>query len=111
MATILKLYTRADGVVPFREWVKSLRDSLTQDRIDQRVSRFRAGNTGDCKSVGGGVWEARLHFGPGYRIYYALDGSELIVLLCGGDKSTQAKDIRTAREYWEDYRISKEEGR
>jgi putative addiction module killer protein len=108
---ILRFYTRADGVAPFWEWVMTLRDSLTQDRIDQRLSRFRLGNMGDCKSVGGGIWEARLHFGPGYRIYYALDGRELIVLLCGGDKSTQANDIRTAREYWDDYRISKEEER
>ena len=65
--------------------------------------RFEQGNLGDCKFVGGGVWEARLMFGSGYRIYYALDGRTLLLLLLGGDKRTQSKDIKQAQKYWNDY--------
>jgi putative addiction module killer protein len=106
---ILRFYTRADGVVPFREWVLRLRDKQTRFRINQRLSRLRLDNLGDHKSIGGGLWELRLDFGPGFRIYYGVDDQTVIVLLSGGDKSTQAKDIRIAREHWQDYLRRKEE--
>ncbi len=61
------------------------------------------GNLGDCSVVGAGVYEMRIHFGPGYRVYFGQEGTHIIVLLCGGDKSTQAKDIKRAQEYWADY--------
>jgi putative addiction module killer protein len=67
------------------------------------VLRFEIGNLGDHKSVGSGVWEARLAFGPGYRIYFGQVGQQLVLLLLGGDKGSQAKDIRTARQYWAEF--------
>ena len=66
--------------------------------------RFSTGNLGDHKSLGGGVWEARVMFGPGYRLYFGLDGPRVILLLVGGDKSSQSRDIRKAREFWKAYR-------
>jgi putative addiction module killer protein len=75
------------------------------------VLRFEAGNLGDHKSVGDGVWEARLDFGPGYRLYFGKDGSAMILLLNGGDKASQFRDIRTARNYWADYRKETKDGK
>ena len=68
-----------------------------------RVVRFETGNLGGHKGVGGGVLEARVMFGPGYRIYFGQDGATLVLLLVGGSKGTQAKDIRRAQQYWRDY--------
>ena len=65
--------------------------------------RFESGNLGDHKSVGGGVWEARMPFGPGYRLYFGKDGTKVILLLLGGDKSSQTRDIKLARQYWNEY--------
>ena len=69
-----------------------------------RVNRAKLGNLGDYRSVGAGVIELRIHFGPGYRVYAGLQGEDLIVLLCAGDKGSQSKDISKARVYWEDFR-------
>jgi putative addiction module killer protein len=90
--------------VPFRDWLKSL-DIGVQARIQARVLRFETGNLGDHKSVGDGVREARLDFGPGYRLYFARVGST-ILLLAGGDKASQAKDIAAAKQYWNDFKRS-----
>jgi putative addiction module killer protein len=81
----------------FRDWLKGLRDRKARVRIDDRLKRLAGGHAGDSKSVGGGVQELRLPFGPGYRIYYVWQGKMLIILLNGGDKSTQARDIATAK--------------
>lgn len=81
----------------FREWLDGLRDLRAQVRIDDRLRRLASGNSGDTKPVGNGVQELRLHFGPGYRIYYMWRNGVLIVLLNGGDKSTQARDIARAK--------------
>lgn len=81
----------------FRRWLDSLRDRRARARIDDRLLRLADGNAGDTKSVGDGVQELRLHFGPGYRIYYVWKGDVLIILLTGGDKSTQARDIARAK--------------
>jgi putative addiction module killer protein len=78
-----------------------------QVRIQARVLRFENGNIGDHKIVGDGVWEARLDFGPGYRLYFAKDGIAVILLLAGGDKASQAKDIATAKSYWSDFKEAK----
>lgn len=72
--------------------------------MDIRIARLRLGNLGDSKSVGQGVYELKVHFGPGYRIYYGLDGEKLVLLLCGGDKKTQKKDIEKAKAFWENYK-------
>jgi putative addiction module killer protein len=92
----------SEGTVPFRDWLATL-DRTTRARIPARVLRFEMGNFGDHKSVGDGVQEARVMFGAGYRIYFGQDGASLVLLLVGGTKATQAKDIRRAQEFWRDY--------
>lgn len=90
----------------FDEWLEDLRDERAKGRIVQRLVRLAAGNPGDVKPVGEGVSELRINYGPGYRVYYLQHGEEIIVLLCGGDKSTQDRDIRKAKEIAEDWRSS-----
>jgi putative addiction module killer protein len=80
----------------FSAWLKALRDSQSRARIAARIRRLAFGNAGDVRPVGEGVSELRIHWGPGYRVYYIQRGAILIVLLCGGDKSTQARDIAIA---------------
>lgn len=81
----------------FRHWILGLRDRKARVRIDDRLKRLASGHMGDTKPIGGGVRELRLHFGPGYRVYYMWQGKVLIILLTGGDKSTQARDIAAAK--------------
>ena len=69
-----------------------------------RINRVRLGNFGDCKPVGGGVLELRMTFGPGYRVYLACEGQSVVLLLCGGDKGSQDRDIERARQHWNEYR-------
>ena len=97
-------YVRVDGTCPFNEWLDSLQDRQARARIRTRINRIRLGNLGDCSSVGGGVLELKIDYGPGYRVYCGQVGTKLIILLCGGDKSSQSDDIRKAIEYWEDYK-------
>ncbi len=82
----------------FAEWFSSLRDRQAKARIQVRIDRAGLGNFGDAEPVGEGVSEMRIHHGPGYRVYFAQRDRELVILLAGGDKSTQAKDIKTALE-------------
>jgi len=100
----------ADGKNLYREWLDTL-DVTPRARIQARVFRFSTGNLGDHKSVGGGVWEARVMFGPGYRIYFAKDGAQLVLLLLGGDKSTQTADVVRAQESWKAYQEDKRRGK
>ena len=95
-------YVTAEGRCPFRDWLTTL-DVKVRARVQARVMRFEQGNLGDRKSVGDGVWEARLMFGAGYRIYYALEGTTIVLLLQGGRKDSQSQDIRKAKQYWQDY--------
>ena len=88
----------------FREWLGELRELQARKRIVQRILRLEAGLFGDVKPVGAGVSEMRVDHGPGYRIYFLRRGDELVILLCGGDKSTQLRDIRRAQEMAEDLR-------
>ena len=83
---------------PFSMWLRSLRDNRARARIAARVRRLAFGAFGDVQPVGEGVSELRLHFGPGYRVYFVQRGQVLIILLCGGDKSTQGRDIATAKK-------------
>ena len=81
----------------FSGWLRRLRDAGAVARIVGRIRRMELGNPGDAKSVGGGVMEMRIAYGPGYRIYYVQRGAEIVILLCGGDKRTQRQDIKRAQ--------------
>lgn len=85
----------------FRDWLVGLRDRQAKARVVARIERMANGNLGDVKAVGGGVSETRIDYGPGYRLYFAGRGQTLIVLLVGGDKGTQAKDIKAAKALWQ----------
>ncbi|MDR2181266.1 MAG: type II toxin-antitoxin system RelE/ParE family toxin [Treponema sp.] len=87
---------RRTGV--FIKWLKNLNDSSARFRIYQRIDRLANGNPGDVKPVGDACSEMRIDYGPGYRVYYKDTGKEIIVLLCGGDKASQSKDIEKAKE-------------
>ena len=103
--TIIELleYLAENDRNPFREWLEGLRDRQARAKIRVRLNRIRLGNFGDCKSVGGGVSELRIPHGPGYRVYFGRRGNAVVILLCGGDKKTQSKDIALAQAYWDDY--------
>jgi len=96
-------YITADDRSPYEEWIDSLRDSKAISQIDKRLRRVKLGNLGDYCSVGEGVFELRIDYGPGYRIYFGQIGLTIVLLLCGGDKSTQKQDISKAKEFWRDY--------
>ena len=98
------VYKTASGKEPYTKYVNSLKDWKAAAKISVRVTRAELGNLGDYEGVGHGVVELKINFGPGYRIYMGLQGQELIVLLCAGDKSSQKKDIQKAIDYWNDYR-------
>ena len=97
-------YKTVAGRSPFRECRNRIGDDDdTRAAVDARIARLRGGNFGDSKPIGEGAAENRIHIGSGFRIYYGIDG-ENVVLLCAGDKSTQDRDIVTARKYWKDYK-------
>lgn len=97
-------YVRADGSAPFNNWLEALKDRKARAIVRTRINRVRLGNLGDCKSVGEGVSELRIKFGAGYRVYFGQEGDTIIILLSGGDKSSQDKDIKQAKKYWQDYK-------
>jgi putative addiction module killer protein len=92
----------------FDKWLRKLRDKQGKLRILERIDRLAHGNPGDVKPVGQGISELRLAYGPGYRVYYLRDGDVLILLLCGGDKTTQTKDIQKAHELADEWRADKQ---
>jgi len=96
------LYRRGAST-PFSDWLAQLKDRHAAGVIRARVNRLRLGNFGDCKPVGGGVEELRIHFGPGYRIYFGRYGSKVVILLTGGSKRSQAADIGTAQKCWKEF--------
>jgi putative addiction module killer protein len=95
----IQIYVTKDDVCPFEEWLETL-DPQFQIRIDVRLDRLKLGNFGDCKSVGDGIFELRFTFGPGFRIYYGIAGKHIVLLLFGGSKKNQDKDIKTAHKFW-----------
>jgi putative addiction module killer protein len=98
----VRVFRDERGKEPFMEWVNS-HSTKTKDRIMERLYRLQAGNLGDHKRIGPGLFELRLFFDGGLRVYFGRDGDVIIVLLCGGDKKTQQRDINKAKEYWRRY--------
>lgn len=96
-------YLTPAGRDPFGEWLDELRDRRAAATILLRVGRLRRGLFGDCKPVGGGVWELKVDIGQGYRVYFGRARENMILLLCGGDKRRQHDDITQARRYWSAY--------
>ena len=96
-------YLTKDKKNPFRKWLEGLRDRQARAKIRVRLNRIRLGNFGDSESVGGGVNELRIPYGPGYRVYFGRKDNTVVILLLGGDKKTQSKDIALAKRYWDDY--------
>jgi len=100
----IREYETAESRSPFTDWLEGLRDRRARARIAARLAQVRLGNLGDHRSVGDGVHELRLFYGPGYRVYFGFESNRVILLLTGGAKDTQRRDIATAKSYWADYR-------
>ena len=101
---IVRRYRTEDGREVVTEWLDQLRDVRAKARIVARVARFKAGNLGDCKPLRDGVSEFRVDYGPGYRVYFGIVGFQVILLLCGGDKRSQAADIDKAVTFLADFK-------
>jgi len=106
----ISYYLTAAGGKPFKEWLDGLKDVAARQKVRIRLDRVRLGNIGKNRSVGEGVYELKIDYGPGYRVYYGLDKKTVILLLLGGDKSSQKKDITQARMYWEHHKRRKNNG-
>lgn len=100
-------YVAADGTDPFDAWLRKQSPEV-RGRVQARIDRVELGNLGDHKGVGEGVSELRIHFGPGYRVYFGRDGNAFVVLLGGGTKKRQNRDIATAQAHWKAYRQEKD---
>jgi putative addiction module killer protein len=100
----VRRYQRIDGSVPLTEWLADLRDARARSNLEIRIRRVSLGLLGDIKPVGEGVLELRVDLGPGYRIYLGRHGTQLVILLAGGDKGSQLADIAKAKAYWLDWK-------
>jgi len=100
----LRVYRTKEGKEPFTEWLESLRDRIARAQVTTRLNRVVHGNYGDCEPIGNGVHELRIHYGAGYRIYFVEQEKTLVLLLIGGSKRTQHKDIPKAKNYWSEFR-------
>ncbi|HRW58918.1 MAG TPA: type II toxin-antitoxin system RelE/ParE family toxin [Chlamydiales bacterium] len=99
----IEIYETVSGKCPFEHWFQKIKGIHTRAKILTRLDRLSLGNFGDCKPLKDGVYELRIHYGSGIRIYYGKTGNKVILLLCGGDKGSQNKDIFQAKEYLKDY--------
>lgn len=106
MGTVIEIrhYVSPGGKDIFDNWLTELADARAQAKIATRINRLATGNFGDCKSLRHGLFELRIDWGPGYRVYYAMIGRECVLLLCGGDKRRQVADIERALQYLKDYK-------
>jgi putative addiction module killer protein len=103
----LKIYWRPNGVVPYLKWLNGLRDRLAKQKVQARLNRIRLGNFGKTNSVGQGINELKIDYVPGYRVYFAEDDDQAVIILYGGDKSTQHADIEKAKQHWTSYKQKK----
>lgn len=101
----IEIYETPSGKRPFEIWIREIKEVHTRAKILTRLDRLKLGNFGDCKTIEEGVCELRIHYGPGIRVYYGKIGSKVILLLCGGDKGSQSRDITKAKEYLNDYQL------
>ena len=100
-----RLYLTSSGSTPYLEWIKGLKNKAVKAIIATRIQRAEHGNFGDSKGLGEGLQELRIKFGPGFRVHFGVDeNNEIIIVLIGGDKSSQDKDIEKAQKYWADYK-------
>ena len=101
---IIKILEPTEATSPFEKWYNSIKDKSIRRRILVRIKRLELGNFGDWKNLGEGVYELRMSFGSGYRVYFARQGNEVVIILGGGDKNTQAQDITNAKQLWREYK-------
>jgi len=99
----IRYYVASDGREPFADWFAGL-EAVSRAKVTRAIARMEQGNLSNVKSVGEGVVEYRIDFGPGYRIYFGRDGNTLVILLTGGTKKRQQRDIDAAHAYWQDYK-------
>jgi putative addiction module killer protein len=104
MINIVKEYTDELGRSPYAQWLSGLRDPRAKAKVILQVDKMALGLFGDVEPIGEGLSELRIHYGPGYRIYFAKERNHIYLLLCGGDKSTQKNDIRKAKACWLDHK-------
>ena len=104
MEYTIKIYKTASGKCPFDEWLNDLANKKAQVAIDLRLERVKMGNLGQCKSLGNMVFELKVDIGPGYRIYFGKIGTNIILLLCAGDKRSQQRDIVKAKKYFQNFK-------
>ena len=100
----VEIYLDQDAKAPFSIWLNALDDLKGRAKVRERLARLRLGNMGDCEPVGEGISELRIHYGPGYRIYFGQDGKKIVILLLAGSKKTQKKDIKMAKVFWQNYK-------
>jgi putative addiction module killer protein len=105
----VRYYVSPDGLQPFARWFTEL-EAVARAKVTRAIARLEQGNFSNVKSVGEGVLEYRIDFGPGYRVYFGQDGEVLVILLTGGTKKRQQSDINVAHAYWRDYKQSKRSG-
>lgn len=104
IARDVRNYITPEGRNPFRQWLTQLRDKRARANIQRRIARLQEGNFGDCKRLNRDLYELRIDYGPGYRVYFGLFTSHVVILLCGGQKGTQRRDIARAQNYWNEIR-------
>ena len=103
----IREYQTEKGVSPFADWFGGL-DAIAAAKVATAMTRLSLGNTSQVKGVGSGVFEVRINFGPGYRVYFGKDGQEIVILLTSGTKKKQQREIATSHAYWKDYKKRKE---
>ncbi len=103
----IKLYQTSAGRKPFIQWLEALKDQRAKQKIQARLDRLSLGNLGQTNSLGAGVQELKIDFGPGFRVYFGCEDNSIVILLLGGDKSSQNEDIKKAKKYWKEYKAEK----
>jgi len=100
----IQVYRTDQGKIPFIDWLEDISDTRTKQKIQVSIDRIALGNLGKTRSLGEGIHEIKINYGPGYRVYFGREGDSLVILLCGGDKSRQNEDIKKAKKYWKDFK-------